>query len=303
MRQSRLAILLLAIALLVGMVLASSATADRPANPRLVPVQLALGDSWAAGVGATDPKEHGYVPQLYEKLLRDYDCPSAGDFREAAAGCPRLELENLAVGGATTDTMVATQFPEAISLLESHNGDGNPFNDVGPVTVHIGGNDVTNPIIAACVDFSTFTVVYSEACVGRIQFELSDFEADVNAAMATLRDAAGDGTIVIGTYDNPIESPFCGLHHISGGIELGALVLEGGVLDDGTVMGVNNIIRSIAEFRGVAVADVYGDFDPINDWFRDPVTGVADCLHPDDSGYVEVTAAFVEVLGPLLDLN
>jgi lysophospholipase L1-like esterase len=300
MQGCRRVVMFLAIALLVGMVFGSSATADRPANPRLVPVQLALGDSWAAGVGASVPAE-GYVPQLYQKLLQDYDCPSPG--QEEADGCPLLELENLAVGGATTDTMVANQFPEAISLLESHNGDGNPYNDAEPVTVHIGGNDVTGPIIAACVDFSTFTVVYTDACVGTIQFELSDFQSDLNAAMATLRDAAGDGTIVIGTYDNPIDSPFCGLNHVSGGSELGRLALEGGALDDGTVMGVNGIIRSVAASQGAYVADVYGRFDDANDWFVNPLTGQADCLHPDNSGYDTVTAAFVQVLGPLLDLD
>jgi hypothetical protein len=176
MRNRRPAVLLLAIALLVGMAFASSATADRPANPRLVPVQLALGDSWAAGVGATVSTE-GYVPQLYQKLLQDYDCPSSG-FQVADDGCPLLELENLSIGGATTDTMVANQFPEAISLLESHNGDGNAFNDVEPTTVHIGGNDVTGPILAACLGGLTPT------CVATIQFELSDLQSDLNAAMS-----------------------------------------------------------------------------------------------------------------------
>jgi lysophospholipase L1-like esterase len=283
MRQSRLAVLLLAIALLVGMVLASSATADRPPNPRLVPVQLALGDSWAAGVGASVPAE-GYVPQLYQKLLADYDCPSPG--QETADGCPLLELENLAVGGATTDTMVANQFPEALSLLESHNGDGNPYNDAEPVTVHIGGNDVTGPILAACLGGLT------ENCVATIQFELSDFQSDLNSAMDQLRDAAGDGIIVLGTYDNPIDDPLCRYYSIPGATQLGALVLEGSSISPG----VNDIIDSVAASHGAYVADVYGDFDDLNDWAHD-------CLHPDDSGYDKVTEAFVEVMRPLLALD
>jgi lysophospholipase L1-like esterase len=285
MRNSRSAVLLLAIALLVGMVFASSATADRPANPKLVPVQLALGDSWAAGVGATIPTKDGYVPQLYQKLLQDYDCPSSG-FQEGDDGCPLLELENLAVGGATTDTMVANQFPEAISLLKSHNGDGNRFNDAEPTTVHIGGNDVTGPILTACLGGLTPT------CVATIQFELSDLQSDLNAAMSQLRDAAGDGIIVLGTYDNPIEDPSCRFFPIPGAVQLGALVLEGSALGPG----VNDIIRSVAASHGAYVADVFNDFDDQNDW-------AGDCLHPDDSGYDKVTEAFVEVLRPLLGLD
>ena len=41
---------------------------------------------------------------------------------------------------------------------------------------------------------------------------------------------------------------------------------------------------------GVEVAEVFGDLGP-QDW-----VGGNDCLHPDDSGYEKVAAAFVEVL-------
>jgi lysophospholipase L1-like esterase len=104
---------------------------------------------------------------------------------------------------------------------------------------------------------------------------------------------------VIGTYDNPIDSPSCPLHNVEGAVQLGALVLEGSALGPG----VNDIIRSVAASHGAYVADVFGDFDDANDWFRNPRTGVADCLHPDDSGYDKVTEAFVEVLRPLLGLD
>jgi lysophospholipase L1-like esterase len=289
MRNSRSAVLLLAIALLVGMVFASSATADRPANPKLVPVQLALGDSWAAGVGATPPEVEGYVPQLYKALLKDYDCPSPGQPKEAADGCPQLELENLAVPGATTKDMIDDQFPEAIQLLELHNGDANPFNDVQPVTLHIGGNDVTDPIIDACLGGLT------TACVERIQFEFAEFQTDLNRALGLLEAAAGNAVaIVIGTYDNPI--PTCVLATVPGAIQLGALVLEGA---PGSPIpeGLNDIIRRVAATYGDDVAEVFGDLAP-EDW-----VGGNDCLHPDNSGYDKVTVAFLEALGPVLGLD
>ena len=130
-----------------------------------------------------------------------------------------------------------------------------------------------------------------------IQFELSDLQSDLNAAMSQLRDAAGEGTIVLGTYDNPIDSPSCRYYSVPGARQLGALVLEGSVFSPG----VNDIIRSVAASHGASVADVFNDFDDEivdgeNDW-------AGDCLHPDDSGYDKVTDAFLEVLGPLLDLD
>jgi lysophospholipase L1-like esterase len=256
------------------------------AKPDLVPgqpVELALGDSWAAGVRASDPDTTGYVPQLNRALREDgYGCLPARSER-AARKCKRLQLVNLSVGGATTPSMVAGQFPEAIELLEDRNEDGNRRNDVELITIHIGGNDVTGPILAACLSGFTTT------CAQTIQTEFAAYAADLEGALATLRAAAGpDATIVIGTYDNPI--PGCQLAAVPGAIQLGALVLEGG----GPVsQGLHDIMRATAARHDVLVAEIFGDL-ALDDWF-----GGSDCLHPDDSGYDKVTAAFQEVLGVL----
>jgi lysophospholipase L1-like esterase len=106
------------------------------------PVMIALGDSWAAGVGATSG--NGYVPQLHSALRERYGCLPARSER-AADKCKRLQLVDLAIGGATTPSLLAEQLPTAISLLEDRNGDSNPRNDVEVVTLHVGGNDVTGP--------------------------------------------------------------------------------------------------------------------------------------------------------------
>jgi hypothetical protein len=63
------------------------------------------------------------------------------------------------VGGATTVSLIADQLPEATELLRSRNADRNPRNDVEVVTLHIGGNDVTGPIIDACVTRPQGTVM------------------------------------------------------------------------------------------------------------------------------------------------
>jgi lysophospholipase L1-like esterase len=272
--------LLLSVCLLLGTAAATPAAAARPDTKPVAPFQVSLGDSWAFGFGATVPGEGGYVPQLHEALKEDFDCSGAGPER-ARAGCKHLRLRNLAIGGATTPSMIQRQFPQAIPLLEARNGNRNPRDDVELVTLHIGGNDVTGPIIASCVGGPT------PACLQVIEAEFAAYRSDLDGALSALRDAAGDdASIVIGTYDNPIAT--CNLAGVPGAVQLADVVLEGG---SGVPQGLHDIMRVVAARYDVQVADVFGDLGP-QDW-----VGGADCLHPDDSGYDEVTDAFLEVLG------
>ena len=182
------------------------------------PVMIALGDSWAAGVGAAS--ENGYVPRLHSALRERYGCLPARSER-AAGKCKQLQLVDLAVGGATTPSLLPGQLPTAIPLLEDRNGDRNPRNDVEVITLHVGGDDVTGPIIAACLGGLT------AGCVATIQAELTAYRADLETLLLELRAAAGSHTaIVIGTYDNPIAT--CVLGSVPGAVQLGAITLEGG---------------------------------------------------------------------------
>jgi lysophospholipase L1-like esterase len=266
--------LLISMLVLFGAIAAPAAAAETPVEP----VQLSLGDSWAAGAGA--PAGEGYVPQLNEALKEDFNCSGAGPV-QAEAGCPQLQLVNVAVGGATTPSMIEGQFPEAIPLLQSRNGNLNPRDDVELVTLHIGGNDVTGPILAACAGGPTPT------CFQVIQAELAAYASDLDVALSTLRDAAGDAPIVIGTYDNGFANCNLGTT-IPGAVQLAALVLEGG---PGVPRGLHDIMRETAARYDIQVAEVFGDLAP-QDW-----VGGTDCLHPDASGYDKVTVAFLEVLG------
>jgi lysophospholipase L1-like esterase len=278
MKKGLMRTLFVSALLVLGVATASPAAADPPERP--APVQLGLGDSWAFGFGAAVPSEGGYVPQLNDALKEDFNCSGAGP-AQSQAGCPHLELRNLAVGGATTPSMIAGQFPQALPLLESRNGNLNPRDDVELTTLHIGGNDVTNPIIAACIGGLT------PSCLQTIQAEFAAYAGDLDAALSALREAAGDeAPIVIGTYDNGIAN--CNLGAIPGAVQLANLVLEGG---PGVPQGLHDIMREVGGRYEVQVAEVYGDLAPA-DW-----VGGADCLHPDDSGYDKVTDAFLEVLG------
>ena len=272
---SRVAVL--AATLLIALVAAAPAMATKP-------VQLALGDSWAFGFGATVPSEGGYVPLLNQALRSEFDCSPSDNLKPDQA-CQQLELQNIAVGGATTPTMIANQFPTALPLLEERNSNSNPRDNVEVVTVSIGGNDVTNPIIAACVVGGL-----TPSCINTIVNELAAYRSDLDQALSALRAAAGPDTrIVLGTYDNGIGQ--CFLTQLNPAAPLLASITlenEPAVIPGG--QGLHDIMRDVAADYDVEIAEVYGDLGP-QDW-----VGGNDCLHPDDSGYVKVAAAFAEVL-------
>jgi lysophospholipase L1-like esterase len=126
----------LALAMMVATTLAapSPAGADptaRAAQSKTPPVEyyVAMGDSMAAGVGATEPADD-YVNLVYQHELAQY---------------PGLQLVNLACSGATTGSVVngpgcsystGTQLGDAEAFLEAHPG------QVPLLTIDIGANDV-----------------------------------------------------------------------------------------------------------------------------------------------------------------
>jgi lysophospholipase L1-like esterase len=244
-----------------------------------LPVDLALGDSWAVGVGAADPATGGYVGRSHAAFQDTLDClPAASE--EAADGCKHLQLVKLGVGGSTTTGVVANQLPTSVELLAARNDDDNPANDVEVVTLTVGGNDVFRPVLEACLGGLT------ENCLQVIHQILAAVEVNYAVILGGLQEAAGaDTPIVVTTYDNPI--PTCNLAGIPGASALGALVLEGGV--PGVLeAGLNDIIREVAGNNGAEAADVYGLLAP-DDW-----VGGRDCLHPDDSGYAKIAQVVVQ---------
>lgn len=256
------------------------------------PVYLALGDSWAYGEGATVPAVDGYAPQLEKALERELACPFPFGFHWGfhwdRKGCKQLQMVNLArpatetLPGVTAPLVASEQLPVAIPLLKARNGDHNPRNDVEVVTLHVGGNDVSGPIQAACIGG------FTPECVTTFVTEMATFEADLDNVVGQLRSAAGaDTPIVLGTYDNPVV--YCNLNAIPGAAELGALVLEGA--PDGSLDGVHDVVRRVAAAYDAEVAEVFGQLG------AGDFIGGDDCLHPTDTGYDLVTDAFLTALG------
>ena len=270
--MSRRVIVVVAGILLLGLLTGSGpASAEPDPAPIGRPLYLALGDSLAAGVGASNPAVTGYVPQLYELLRQQLACQPAG-----RPSCHSLALRNLGVGGATSTTLLATQLPEAVAELQARNHDRNPHNDVQVVTIDIGGNDLFG-VVSSCAAGPT------PECVAVIQARLQTFAANFTQILGELRAAAGPDTVIIAmTYYNPL--PSCQLASLA---PLADAVLEGG---PGVTVGLNDLIRSIAAAHGVLVAETYGRLGP------EELVGGSDCLHPNDAGYQVITEAFAAAL-------
>jgi lysophospholipase L1-like esterase len=265
-------VVMLAGILILGLLTVTGPASAEPGQPPIGrPLYLALGDSLAAGVGASDPAATAYVPRFYKLLRQQLACQQSG-----LPGCRSLALRNLGVGGATSTTLLATQLPEAVAELQARNGDRNPHNDVKVVTIDIGGNDIFG-VVSSCA-----TGVIPE-CAALIQARLQTFAANFELILGELRAAAGPDTVVIAmTYYNPL--PSCRLASLA---PLADAVLEGGL---GVTVGLNDLIRSIAAAHGVLVAETYGRLGPAD------LVGGSDCLHPNDTGYQIITEAFAAAL-------
>lgn len=258
---------IVAAAALAFTALVTPAIADEPDGP----VYLALGDSVPAGSGANSTNTA--YPSRLARYLTANDCN--GDEAEA---CPHLDLMNLAVGGAKSGDLIATQLGPAVSEIVARQSDGDPNNNVEFITVTIGGNDLFRPVIEACAGG------VDENCVNTITTLFAAYQGNLGTILGTLRAVAPDAEIAIMTYDNPLWT--CYLSPIA---PLGDVVLEGGL---GLPGGLNDIIRGVAAgVGGVTVVETYGLLGS-DDW-----VGGTDCLHPDDSGHRKIAKAFATAVG------
>lgn len=167
---------------------AASAQAPTPGGP----LYLALGDSLAAGIGASDPATRGYAA-LSLALLRGIPAYS------------RLELRNLAVPGETSASMLAPsgQLERAQAEVRRRQGDGDPANDLRLISLHIGGND----IFAALLRPECLPDPRAEACRERLLGQaVPGVEERLRRILAALREAAGPQVpIVMLTLYNPLS--------------------------------------------------------------------------------------------------
>jgi lysophospholipase L1-like esterase len=141
---------------------------------------LALGDSVAAGSGASEPAAKGYAALVHDALADRYDND--------------VQLENLAVAGHTTDDVIERQLPQAHTILADE--------QVTLITLTLAGND----LYAQLTHPDCTTDPASPACP--LEEALDGIETNIDTILGDLRAAAGpDVPIIVTTYPNFFSAP------------------------------------------------------------------------------------------------
>ncbi len=238
-----LRILVLLICLLPAVTLACSGTEK--------PTYIALGDSYAAGVGASRSSD-GYVSLFFSFLLSSRD--------------ESLSLRNLAVSGETTSSMIATgQMGMALAELRFRNHDSDPKNDVFVITIDIGGNDVLDLANEGkpCAPPASVT---DPACQSAVTQELATVSENLTAILRALRVAAGPNVKILALdYFNPYSGTGKPLEQ-PGDIVLP--VLNNEIADVAATPGIDaQVVKTFDAFEGKGaqltnVNGPQGDFHP-----------------------------------------
>jgi acyl-CoA thioesterase I len=260
---------LLLLALLVLPVAWVGSAAAGPSSP----LYLALGDSLAAGVGASEPAQTGYVGLVFEALRTD----PASPYREA-----ELTLLNLGDPGETTTSIQASdgQLETALAEIERRKNDGTAGNETAVITIDIGANDFL-PLVQG--QSPCLPNPLAPACQKAAMSALTTFQANFTDIMRRLRAAAGPEVeiVALGLY-NPLSG--------SGG--------PFGAVGDAAVELFNSTAAAAAADPNIQarMADVFALFDE-----RGPeLSHIADLppdVHPNDSGHYLMAQAVVMALG------
>jgi acyl-CoA thioesterase-1 len=272
--------------LITGLALASMALpagAARAQSPAPA-IYLAMGDSLAVGVGATDPARTGYVPHLF-------------DFLHGAAQGGVDELANLGASGETSGSFLGEEGSQAARALMIIN---TPDTIVSAATLDIGGDDLLH-LIAPPAGYPPAPCASepdSPFCQLATQEALARFAAHDETILATLAPAlaanSGHTPLVVLTAYNPwsgagsrFEAPIDR-----------ALLGSDGVIDcaanatDPARVGLNDLIACIGQQHGALVADVYPAFQGKGR----ALTHIADGNpHPNDAGYAQIANVVARV--------
>lgn len=241
---------------------------------------LALGDSLAVGVGASQPSRLGYVALLFERLRAP----------DRAGGPSATRLANVAVSGETSSSLIAGgQLERALQVI----ADSEPR--VSVVTLDIGGNDLlrllgTEPCTSAPA---------SDGCEALVRATLDGFEANERRVLAELRRAldaaASPAPLAVMTYFNP----FSGTDDLYEVAADRALLGADGRVDcaaarrDVAARGMNDIIACLGEEHGAIVVDV----QPLYAGLGLELTHIgSEDIHSNDAGYAVIADAFAEAL-------
>ena len=232
----------------------------RQARAQEAPVYLALGDSLAVGVGASNPSTLGYVARAYGSLRTSERYGQSG-----------LEVINLSVAGATSSDLVAAggQLDLAIDEIASRSGNGTAGDEVEIISVDIGGNDLLSLVAPGSPCLESASVEPCRAAFGDV---LSAIQNNLADALARLRVTAPEAIIVVVDLYNPY----------SGTGDLREAIAELGV---GQANGVISAVTADPNLRlrTVAIGQLFSG--------RGGQWVAPDGIHPNDNGHAVIAEA------------
>lgn len=264
---------LMSAVVLVGLIPATTASAVSPPPTQYV----ALGDSFAQGIGSPVPEQTGWVSQVENRY-----------FHGAYAGSDKtLNLATDQVDTTTSTLITDGQLASAVAAIVD------PNTDTRLVTLTVGGNDLLRLLRSGPCS----TDPASATCQGLVVAAITGVAANYPVILGTLVGATGgepDGTtIVVTTYYNPFDgtgSPF------EGAVEFALLGLDGVIDCAATVAnphnaGLNDVIACTAGAFGVAVVDLH----PLFEGRTLELTHIgANDVHPNSKGHRIIADAVID---------
>jgi lysophospholipase L1-like esterase len=236
-----------------------------PTGPQ--PLYLALGDSLSVGVGASDESALGWVGLVSGTL-------------------PEWDLSNLGVSGDDSrELLFGGPLDEGLRLIALRSMDAEPGNEVGAITLEIGGNDLLDIFFDLVIPGDCPSVVEAlqrQACVKALEDALTSYRSNLTQTLERLAEAAPDTPVFLMTIYNPFSGGSSVLD------EMGVLSLEG---QEGTEFpqGLNDIIREVGDEAGVTVVEWYELFLGKQSQYIS-----LDLIHPNDTGHAVMAAAVTE---------
>jgi lysophospholipase L1-like esterase len=266
-RQRALAQLVTAVALIFVLSIPNTVVTAAPKGDR---VYLALGDSLAAGEGATQPDRVGYVAHL------------AGFFHGTAHG-GATRLVNLAMPGATTGSYISSgRLAQAVAVIDDS-------SDVIVVTLDIGSGNLLGLLAPGqpCATDPSTPSCQAAISMALISF-VTTFPTILGEVAAALERDPGQEQLLVATAYNPLSGTG---HPLDRFVER-ALLGANGTLDCGeppAERGLNDWIACIASQYGATVVDLYPPFAGK----AASLTHIRDNdVHPTNAGYAAIATAF-----------
>ena len=251
--MGRLLLPLLAAFLSLGLLLTGAQAKETPAY-------VALGDSLAFGVGASDPAAQGYVGLTFDGLRK------SDRYRERG-----LELVNLSVPGATSSDLLLPggQLQAALREISERQDDR-----VEIISIDIGGNDF---LALGTPGSSCLSDPLGDPCRQRFVDLVDGLQANLTQVVRSLRDAAPRADILIVGLYNPYSGTGTALE----------------VPADFVIQQLNDVLRSVA-----ADPDLRAKMADILDLFggRGAQWIAADGFHPNDKGYTVIAEALLAAI-------